>query len=111
MSSVVMTSGDRVAERDVDSERVAVALSCEPALGSESHALILHALVVDLGMLVVGTDLEGEEIAEIQPSGFLEPREDILGRSRQAEIDILRSSRAFQAQLDDQPSLQCHRVA
>jgi len=62
-------------------------------------------------MLVVGTDLEGEEIAEIQPSGFLKPLEDVLGRSRHAEIDIIRRSRPFNAQLNDHPSFDRYRVA
>jgi hypothetical protein len=107
----VGSTKDRIAECDVDSEWVALALSRKPAHCSESHAFILHALVVDLGVIVVGTDLEGEEISKIQASGFLELSEDILGRSRHAEIDILRGSRAFKAKLDDQPSLDRYRVA
>jgi hypothetical protein len=59
----------RVAEAGVDTERIAVWLAGEAALGAEAHAFVLHPLVGDLGVLRVGPDLEREEVGEVETSG------------------------------------------
>ena len=58
---------DRIAERDVDAEGTAVDLACEAALGTESPALVLHALVLDVGVAIVWTDGEDHEVAQAVP--------------------------------------------
>ncbi len=52
------------AERDVNSERLAVHLAGKPALGTEPQPVILHPVVPDLRVIIVGADLEGHEVAE-----------------------------------------------
>ena len=53
---------DRIAERHVDAEGVSVRFPCEPTFCAEAQALVLHALVLDLGMLRIRADLEGREL-------------------------------------------------
>lgn len=102
---------DRVAERNIDAERISVRFPCEPTLGAEAQALVLHALVLDLGMLRIRADLEGEEVAEVEASRGLEPGEHVVGRPGEAEVDVLRGSRALETQLEHEPTFEHRRVA
>jgi hypothetical protein len=101
----------RIAEGGVDAERIAVWLAGEAALGAEAHALVLHPLVGDLGVLRVGPDLEREEVGEVETSGSLQPAENLVGRSGEAQIDVPSGPGAVEAKLEDEPSLQRGRVA
>src|ERR1700677_471781 len=101
----------RIAEGGVDAERIAVWLAGEAALGAGAHALVLHPLGGDLGGLRVGPDLEREEVGEVETSGSLQPAENLVGRSGEAQIDVPSGPGAVEAKLEDEPSLQRGRVA
>lgn len=97
----VRAGGDeRIAEGDVDAERLTVDLPSELALGAEAQALILHALVLDLGVMRIGPDLERHEIAEVAPASFLQSLEDVLGRAHESEIHVLRGARQLEHEIE-----------
>jgi hypothetical protein len=62
---------DGIAERDVDTEGIAKGLSRERANGSEAHAVVLHAVVLDCWMLEIARDLEQQELSEVTPPVLL----------------------------------------
>ena len=55
---------DGVAERNVDAERASVDLAREAALGTESNAVVLHPVVLNLGVPGVRLDGEDHEVAQ-----------------------------------------------
>jgi len=72
---------DWIAEGDVDAEGLAVDFPRELALGAEAKPVVRHAVVLDLRVVFVGTDLEREEIAKVATPRLLQPREDVVGRA------------------------------
>ena len=62
---------DRIAKGHIHPEALTVELARELALGAEAHAVVLHAVVLDLGVVVVGPHLEREEVAEVQTRRLL----------------------------------------
>ena len=62
-------------------------------------------------MVLVALDLELHEVAEFDPTRFLQAIEQITWRAHHAEVDVLRRSRALQAHFEHQPSLQHDGVA
>jgi len=57
-------------------------------------------------MLMVGANFEGHEVSEIETSCFLKLRQDIVGRSNDAQIDMFSSrARAFDTELQHEPHL------
>jgi hypothetical protein len=62
-------------------------------------------------MLRVGSDLEREEVAEIQSTRFLKAPKHIFGRSGEPEVDVLGGSGALDTQLDDEPALERYGLA
>ncbi len=55
---------DRIAERDIDAERLTVEFARELALGAKPKRVALHSAPLDRGVVVVRADLEGPEVAE-----------------------------------------------
>jgi hypothetical protein len=47
---------NRIAEGDIDTEGLPIELACEPALRAKAEAVVLHAIVLDLGMVIIRTD-------------------------------------------------------
>jgi hypothetical protein len=72
-----------VSTRPVDSCR-------ELALGAEAKPVVLHAVVLDLRVVLVGADLEREVIAQVATPRILQPRQDGVGRADHADVDVLR---------------------
>lgn len=70
---------DRIAEGDVDAEGLPVELPSELAGRPEAEAVVDHAGVLDLRVVVVRHDLEGHEVPEIEPAAALETREQASG--------------------------------
>src|SRR4029078_4271284 len=64
-------SKHRAPERNVDAKGLRIDLAGEFALGAETQAAVLHAVVADLRMFVVRADLEAHELAEVLASGLL----------------------------------------
>jgi hypothetical protein len=62
---------DWIAEGDIDAKALPVELPRELALGAESEPDVLHAVGLNLGVVLVGADLEGHEVAEIAASNLL----------------------------------------
>jgi hypothetical protein len=60
-------------------EWLAVELAGRFALGAEAEAVVLHSVVLDLGTVRVGSDLECHEVGDVTTRGLLELREDIAG--------------------------------
>jgi hypothetical protein len=58
---------------------------------------------LDLRMVFVGADHEGQEVAKVAPCCCLELAEHIFRRAWQAQIDVLRRSGALETKLEDQP--------
>ena len=102
---------DRIAEGDVDTEGLPEGFPCEAALGAKAEALVEHPVILDLGMIFVGTDLEAEEVFEIAPCRFLELCEHAVGRADEAKVDILRRASALEAKLEDEATLEGRGIA
>jgi hypothetical protein len=102
---------DRIAERDVDTEGLPEGFPREAALGAKAEALVEHPVVLDLRMILVGTDLEGEEVFEIAPCRFLELREHAVGGADEPKVDILRRASALEAKLEDEATLEGRGIA
>lgn len=107
----IRLSDDRIAERDVHPEDLAIQPTCHPALGAEPLALVLDPRPCDVGMARVRADLEGHEIPEIEATGLLEPLEQRRRRAGQAEVDVSRGARALEPDFQDEPALQHRSVA
>jgi hypothetical protein len=43
-------------------KQLSVALAGELALGTKAEAVVLHAVVLDLGVVVIGADFERDEV-------------------------------------------------
>lgn len=61
--------------------------------------------------MLVASHLEGHEIAEIATRGGLKHREDVVGRYRLAQVDVLGRARAPWTELEGQAALQGHGLA
>ena len=80
----VRLAQDRIRERDVDAEALAVDLAREPAHSAIAEAVLSRAVEVHLGPLSVRLNFEGHEIAEISSRGFSQLRKQVVRRSREA---------------------------
>src|SRR5207253_3196072 len=107
----VRLTQDRIGEGHVDAEALTVDLAREPALSAIAEAVVPPALEVHLGLLRVGLNLEGHEIAEVCSSGFLKTRESVLRRSLEPPVHVLRCPGSFEAELEHQASLEHRRFA
>jgi antitoxin MazE len=92
---------DRIAERDVDAEGLAVDFPGGLALGPEAKPVVLK-----LRVIFVGADLEREEVTQVATPRLLQPREGVVGRARHAEVDVLRGASTPDAELEGEPALQ-----
>lgn len=72
---------DRVAERHIDAERSAVDLPATVHSARKRSPLVLHPVVLDLGVPVIGTDGEHHEVPEVSDCGAAESVEDVVGRA------------------------------
>ena len=102
---------DGVAERNVDAERASVDLAREAALGTESNAVVLHPVVLNLGVPGVRLDGEDHEVAQVALRGCIEPGEDVVRQAHHAEVDVRRGSCPLDPKLDGEATLECHGVA
>jgi hypothetical protein len=59
-------------------------------------------------MGLVGADLEEHEVTEVATTGLLELRKNLVLRAHDAQVDILRGSRALEAKLEHEATFQ-HR--
>jgi hypothetical protein len=78
-------------------EGLAVDSARELALAAEAEPVVLHAVVLDLRVVVVRRNLERHEVAEVLATGLLQLREEVLQRAHHAEVDVLRGARSFEA--------------
>ena len=88
---------DGVTERDVDAKGATVDLAREAALGTEAHAVVLHPVVLDIRVPVVGADREHHEVAQVARPRGAKPAEDVVGRSHHAEVHVLGGARPLDA--------------
>lgn len=88
---------DRVAERHIDAERSAVDLAGDGALGPKAQPLVLHPVVLDVGVPVIGTDGEHHEVAKVTACRAAESVEDVVGRAHDTQVDVLGGARALEA--------------
>ncbi|AUX49051.1 uncharacterized protein SOCE26_105960 [Sorangium cellulosum] len=102
---------DRIAERDVHAERLPVELAGEPALRTEAEPVVLHPIVLNLGVVIVGADLEVHEVAEVAAPSLLQFREHVVGAAHHSEINVLGGACPRKTQLEDEPALQCGRIS
>src|SRR4051812_32894411 len=107
----VRLAQDRIREGHVDAEALPIELAREPALSAIAEAVLPRALEVHLGLLSVRLNFEGHEIAEVGSSGILKAREALLRRSVQAQIHVPRGPGPFEAELEDEASLEHRRFA
>ena len=99
-----------IAERDVDREGLAVHLSGELALCAEPEPFVVHPVVLDRGVIVVGADLKSHEVVKAAPSGILELGKCVVRRAHQSQVDILGGSRPLEAKLQREAALECGSV-
>ena len=57
-------------------------------------------------MVVVGPNLEREEVAEVEACGLLQPLEHALGRAHEAKVDVLRRAGPRQPQLEHEAAFE-----
>lgn len=69
----------RIPEPDVDPEGLAVDLAGELAQRPEAQPVVAHAVVLDDRVIVVGNDLEGQEVAEVAATCGLQPEQQFVG--------------------------------
>jgi hypothetical protein len=62
---------DWIPEGDIHAKALSVELPSELALGAEAEPDILHAVGLNLGVILVGTHLEAHEVAEVAAPSFL----------------------------------------
>ena len=62
-------------------------------------------------MFRVGTDLEGEEVCEVESGRLLELREHAIAGANETKVDVLRCASALEAQLKDEATLEGRGVA
>jgi hypothetical protein len=101
---------DRIAKTNVDAEGLSIELAGQATSGAKAEAVVSHALVLDLGMVIVGTDLEGHEVTKVVTGGPLQPDEDVLRWARHPQIDVLRRARAREPELEHEAAFQDHGV-
>ena len=62
-------------------------------------------------MVLVGTDLESHEVAEVATRGLLQLREDVVRGAHHAQVDVLRGASALEAELEDEAALERRGIA
>ena len=100
-----------ISDSHVDAEWSPVDLAGESALGTVPISLVAHPVVQHLGMLVVGPDLEGHVVAEVEPTGLLKASQYRTRQAHHPQIDILVVRARVRRELEHEPTLECHRVA
>jgi hypothetical protein len=83
-----------------------IELAGQAALGTKSQAFVSHSIILHLRMLGVGSYFESHEILEIESSCLLKICENALRRTDQSQVDVLGCARAFQPQLEYEPTFQ-----
>jgi hypothetical protein len=70
---------DRITERDVHAERLAVELARELALRTETKPVVVHAVVLNVWMVLIGAHFERHEVAEVAASRLLQFGQNTVG--------------------------------
>src|SRR6185295_1727839 len=94
-----------IAERHIDPEGLTVEPAGQLALGAEAEPVVL-----ELGVVVVGPDLERHEVGEVAAPRLLQLRKHLTRRTHQPEVDVPGGAGPFEAQLEDEPTLEGCRI-
>jgi len=54
----------------------------------------------------VGANFEGHEVAEVAPAGRLQLGKNVVGRTHQPQVDVLRGTRSLEAKLEHEAALE-----
>ena len=96
----------RVSEGHVDPECLTVEHPSQSALCSEPLTLVLDARSGDVRMARMRSDLEGHEVAEIDPASLLEPVEQPFRRAGYSQVDVAGGPRSLEPHLENETALQ-----
>ena len=73
--------------------------------------VVLHAVVLDLGMVFVGTELESHEVAKVATPGILQFCENVVRRARHPQVDVLRGAGALEPEFEHEAARERHGIA
>ena len=94
----------------IDTKWLPIKLAREPADRAKAKPVVEHPVVLDFWMILIRSDLECHEVAEVPSSRLLQPPEHVVGGARESQIDVLRGSGAIEPELQDKPTFERCRV-